>query len=360
MCRDFCSIAGATRHEADSPNHKAFFIKQITDGKDTLNTEFVDYFFRCAMCKACREACESSIDPSEIILSARNDLGDELYPETLKALKEKIVTGSIYGQDTDKVQAIVKSSSVTAGNDMLLYFGRRLRSEDDVTLTKTISILDRLGIKYLLMKDEPSTGQLAYFMGFTQDARNLAEKYAQKIDALHPKTLVVFSADDLRMIKKEYPPLGIKLRVPVIQSMPEFLLDVVRLKKPSFLKTSGPITYHDSCALGRELRLFETARELLRMVPGIELKEMAFNRDQAPCCGYGMGLEIAHPEIAVMMARRLISMAADTGAKILVTGCPVCTIVLKKVLSSQDQVYQSQHDIEIVDLAVFLDRSIQI
>jgi Fe-S oxidoreductase len=360
MCRDFCSVAGATRHEADSPNHRAFFVEEIMHGKDTLRPEIVDYFYRCSMCKACREACESGLDTSEIMLSARSDLSGELHPQRLKILREKILTGTLYAQDSDMVRALMAPRLAKPRKGKLLYLSPRLRSGDGGMLKSTFSLLERLEVDYQVMKTEPSTGQLAYFLGFTKEARQMAQQFAQQIDAWQPTTLVVFSADDLRMIKKEYPTLGIGLNVGTLQSLPEFLLEVFLAKRPSLSqKVPGPVTYHDSCALGRELRVFEAPRELLRMVPGIELKEMAFNRDQAPCCGYGMGLEITHPEITLLMARRLAGMAEDTGAKALVLGCPTCALVLNEALSSQERSQQAGGGIELLDLPSFLERMMQ-
>ena len=90
------------------------------------------------------------------------------------------------------------------------------------------------------------------------------------------------------------------------------------------------------------------------MIPGLELREMAYTRDQAPCCGNGMGLAIVHPEITRLMAHRLISMARDTGARALVLGCPTCVLVLKAALEGAPD--QSLGGIELLDLVSLLER----
>jgi heterodisulfide reductase subunit D len=97
--------------------------------------------------------------------------------------------------------------------------------------------------------------------------------------------------------------------------------------------------------------VFEAPRDIIRMVPGVELIEMAFSRDQAPCCGYGSGLEISHPEIMREMASRLIAVASESKADLLVTGCPTCrSVLLDSMKSSGDS------GPEILDIPGFLER----
>jgi Fe-S oxidoreductase len=72
-----------------------------------------------------------------------------------------------------------------------------------------------------------------------------------------------------------------------------------------------------------------------------------------------MGLEITHPEITLLMARRLAGMAEDTGAKALVLGCPTCALVLNEALSSPERPQQAGGGIELLDLPSFLERMMQ-
>lgn len=353
MCRDLCSVAGATRHEADTPSHRAFFARRVLEGKETLTREIAGYFYRCSLCKACREGCETGLDTGDIMLTARGDLDPDLLPAPLQAAQAKIRAGAYYGPDSAAVRAaLAPRLKSTAG--ALICFGRRLRAGDGVLLARTLALLERLGIDCQVLNEEPDTGQLAHFLGFTREARAQAEGFARGIATRRPSSLVVCSADDLRMIIKEYPRLGVEVNVPKIQSLPEFLREAVRDRQSAFAAwNAGTVTYHDACGLGREARVFEAPRELLRMIPGLELKEMAYTRDQAPCCGNGMGLEIVHPEITRLMARRLVAMARETGAQTLVLGCPTCLAVLKAAMEGAEP---SANGVELLDLVSLLER----
>jgi Fe-S oxidoreductase len=354
MCRDVCSVAGATRHEADSPHNRGFFARQITEGKERLTLEIVDYFFRCSMCKACREACETGMDTSEIMLAARRDLEEGLLPEAVRSARQAIVSGTYWGNDSPEVGTLLSGRASRADSPVLLYFGRRLRSGDGGYIRTALAVMDALGVNGMVLPEEPSTGQIAHFLGFTADAKRLGTAFAEAVGASRATTAVVFNADDLRMIHKEYPALGVAMPDAAVVSLPEFLLGLLKRKKPVLKKWDGGIvTYHDPCGLGREMRVFEAPREIIRSAAADRFREMALTRDKAPCCGWGMGLEISHPEISLLMGARLPLMAQEAGADTLVTGCTTCREV---IAAGRDGVKTGGGDPEVIDLVQFIER----
>ncbi len=81
------------------------------------------------------------------------------------------------------------------------------------------------------------------------------------------------------------------------------------------------VTLHDSCSVAR-LGIFEATREVLRAVPGVNLVEMAHNRQDALCCG-GIA-NVMRPEIARAVRQTPMKEAEATGADILATICTGC------------------------------------
>ncbi len=65
------------------------------------------------------------------------------------------------------------------------------------------------------------------------------------------------------------------------------LVDENRLKvsKP----VSHKISYHDPCYLGRYLGDFDSARDILGLIPGLSLVEMSRNKEDGYCYGAGVG-----------------------------------------------------------------------
>jgi Fe-S oxidoreductase len=354
MCRDVCSVAGATRHEADSPHNRGFFAQQIVEDKEKLTGQIVDYFYRCSMCKACREACETGMDVGEIMLAARRDLADGLLPEKIRAAKQAVISGTYWDKDCPEVKKLLSGRISDKKSEVLFYFGRRLRSTGADYIHGALSVMDRLGVKGCVAAEEPSSGQIAHFLGFTDGAKRLGGAFSETIKKSGTGTVVVFNADDLRMIKKEYPVLGIEMPDVTITSLPEFLLEILTQKKPALKKWDGGIvTYHDPCGLGRELRVFTAPRDIIRLAAASGFREMALTGDKAPCCGWGMGLEISHPEISRLMAVRLALMAQEIGADTLITGCPTCRDV---IVGNLDGGRSGIGEDRVIDLVQFIQR----
>jgi Fe-S oxidoreductase len=85
------------------------------------------------------------------------------------------------------------------------------------------------------------------------------------------------------------------------------------------------------------------------MIPDVTLVEMGLNRDTAPDCGYGAGMELTHPEISRGMLGRLYVHAASAGAAVLVSGDPVCLEMAATFGKDLEVTVETQ------DLSLFLD-----
>ncbi|HEY0088874.1 MAG TPA: heterodisulfide reductase-related iron-sulfur binding cluster, partial [Candidatus Lokiarchaeia archaeon] len=100
------------------------------------------------------------------------------------------------------------------------------------------------------------------------------------------------------------------------------------------------ITYHDPCHIGRHMGIYESPRELLKKIPGIELVEMPRNRHNAWCCGSGGGVRSSFKELSNFAADERIKEAKETSAEAIVSSCPFCLNQFKTNIKNDDiQVY---------------------
>jgi len=91
-----------------------------------------------------------------------------------------------------------------------------------------------------------------------------------------------------------------------------------------------PVTYHDSCNLGRNGGLLEEPRIILRAVAQ-DFREMTPNRAENFCCGGGAGL-VAIPEWyekRMRAGRRKVDQIRQTGARVVVASCDNCRLQLR-------------------------------
>jgi len=81
---------------------------------------------------------------------------------------------------------------------------------------------------------------------------------------------------------------------------------------------------HDPCDLGRTSGIFDAPRAILASIEGLQLIEMARNREDAVCCGGGGNLEMVDSALVAQIGRRKMALVADTGAKTVVSACQQC------------------------------------
>ena len=123
-----------------------------------------------------------------------------------------------------------------------------------------------------------------------------------------------------------------------------FLYDVVGLREVA-AQFDASVTYHDGCSGLRELGIERQPRELLKSIPGVELREM--NQPDA-CCGFGGLFCIKYPQISERIAGSKERDILATGAEYLVTGDLGC------LLQMAGKLERDGHDMTAVHIAEIL------
>jgi len=100
-------------------------------------------------------------------------------------------------------------------------------------------------------------------------------------------------------------------------------------KKPHKKLKLPAVTYQDPCHLGRYAKEYLAPRQVINSL-GLNLKEMWRSGFNALCCGAGGGVLADNPKLAKRYARNRWEEARATGAKVMVTACPFCTINLQQ------------------------------
>ncbi len=107
--------------------------------------------------------------------------------------------------------------------------------------------------------------------------------------------------------------------------------------------------YHDACHLGHAQRITAQPRSLLRAIPGLELIEL---RDPGVCCGSAGVYNLLQPDAASALGSRKAESVADSGASLLISANPGCTLQISAALAAQGVTIRTAHIAEILDASI--------
>jgi glycolate oxidase iron-sulfur subunit len=132
-----------------------------------------------------------------------------------------------------------------------------------------------------------------------------------------------------------------------VRDVTEFLaaLPPVAPRHPLALR----VAYHDACHLAHAQRVRDAPRALLRAIPGLELFEIA---DGDQCCGSAGIYNLMEPESADEIGARKADNVRATGADLLASANPGCTLQIGKLLRETGSPIPAFHPVEIVDAAI--------
>jgi glycolate oxidase iron-sulfur subunit len=133
----------------------------------------------------------------------------------------------------------------------------------------------------------------------------------------------------------------------VVRDFSEFLADLGPVAKRSELAVTA--AYHDACHLGHAQRITAQPRALLRGVPGLALAEIP---DAGTCCGSAGIYNLVQPEAAAELGERKARAVAATGADLLVSANPGCSLQIAQALAAAGRPMPMAHIAEVLDASI--------
>jgi glycolate oxidase iron-sulfur subunit len=133
-----------------------------------------------------------------------------------------------------------------------------------------------------------------------------------------------------------------------VRDFSEFLAEL----GPVAPRAGLPVTaaYHDACHLGHAQRITAQPRALLRGIPGLVLAEIA---DGGTCCGSAGIYNLVQPDAAAELGERKARAVAATGADLLVSANPGCSLQIAQALAaSGGEAMPVAHIAEVLDASI--------
>ncbi|MCR4394105.1 MAG: heterodisulfide reductase-related iron-sulfur binding cluster, partial [Dehalococcoidales bacterium] len=98
--------------------------------------------------------------------------------------------------------------------------------------------------------------------------------------------------------------------------------------------------------------VYDSPRNVIKSIPGLNFVEMYRIREYAWCCGAGGGVIDAYPDFAEWTAMERLKEAQSVGAEAIVSACPWCKRVFK------DAAKKNGTRIEVLDIIELIQQSV--
>jgi glycolate oxidase iron-sulfur subunit len=131
-----------------------------------------------------------------------------------------------------------------------------------------------------------------------------------------------------------------------VKDISEFLVALGPIKPTH--EIAEKVTYHDACHLCHGQQVRSQPRQLLGMIPGVELLPL---EESEICCGAAGTYNLTQPEMSERLGRRKMDRIEDTGAETVVTGNVGCILQIARKVKERGREIKVEHPIDLLDRA---------
>jgi len=303
--------------------------------------------WQCAACGSCPTRCPRGVEIVEILLSVRRIATEHnILPQGVRVARGNLIAeGNPWGGKRKEREAWARGLSVPAfsENAALLYFPCCTQCYEQRTMKSavaTVEILLKAGVDFCLIgREAVCCGESIRKAGEEDVYKRLARENIKTFIDKGVTSILVSSPHCYQSFRKEYPEFRVDFDIIHIS---QYLLQLIRAGRLEFTRAyAGKVTYHDPCFLGRHNGIYDSPREILREIPGLELVEMADSRVDSLCCGGGAGRVWVETSKAERLSDLRLKQALETEADVLATFCPYC------ILHFEDSLLRSDDDADI-------------
>ncbi len=397
FCLPTCPTYLVLGNEMDSPRGRIWLIRSASEGKIEITDNFVQHMNLCLLCRACETACPSGVKFGSLMEAARGQVDRhyqyspaerrfrDLILHTFTDIRRlRVMTSLLRFYQGSGLQKLVRSSGLPSlfgrlgKMESLLPSIRRLSTElPEVIPAKgekrgrvglltgcvqrfffsqvnsaTARVLSENGYEVVAPKDQECCGSLLVHEGEREQAKDFARK---TIDIFERASVdfVVVNAAGCGSVMKEYwellhtdPAYAQKAEAfsKKVRDVSQLLAQVPLNGRLHALPRT--VTYHDACHLAHGQKVRQEPRKILKAIPGLQLVDL---KESDFCCGSAGVYNLLHPELAQQFLDRKIERIKETGADVVVSGNPGCSLQIEKGLKERGLNIRVVHPVEILD-----------
>ncbi|MCC0178368.1 4Fe-4S dicluster domain-containing protein [Waterburya agarophytonicola K14] len=406
FCLATCPSYRVIGKEMDSPRGRIYLMDAINKGEATIDVATSQHFDSCLGCLACVTTCPSGVQYDKLLAATRpqiernqpRNLSDRLirtlifnlfpYPKRLRnllpplwlyqnsGLQKLLRNTGILNKLTPRLAAmesILPQITADSWQDNLpeiipakgerryrvgMILGCVQRLFFSPVNEATARVLTANGCDVIIPSSQGCCAALPTHQGQEVQAQTLAK---QMIDSFIEEDLdaIIINAAGCGHTLKEYghilaedPEYAEKAQLfaSKVRDVQEFLSEIEFTAELHPL-TSDELTvvYQDACHLLHGQKISLQPRQLLRKIPGVKLREPI---DARLCCGSAGIYNMLQPETADELGKQKATNLINTGASLIASPNPGCSLQIQKHLDDRDSNLKLLHPIELLDYSI--------
>ncbi|HEX3230849.1 MAG TPA: (Fe-S)-binding protein, partial [Pyrinomonadaceae bacterium] len=315
--------------------------------------------WQCTTCAACMEACPVFIEQMPKIVDMRRYLVME-EAEFPDSMQQAIMSLEKRGHPFSGTSATrldwaeglgLNQISETKDAEVLLWVGcgGALVERNQKVTRATAQLLTQAGVKFAIMgREEKCSGDPARRIGNEFLFETLAKENVENLNRYEVKKVITACPHCFNTFKHEYPQYGGMFEVYHHSEYLARLVDQGKLKPLS--QSTGKVTFHDPCYLGRQNGVYDAPRQLVQISTSGKAVEMGRSRAKSFCCGGGGGMSFVDEPATQRVNQERAREAIETGADVLAVGCPFCMTMMEDGINAR----KGERDIRVMDVAELL------
>ena len=406
FCLATCPSYRIIGKEMDSPRGRIYLMDAINKGEAEIDTVTSQHFDSCLGCLACVTTCPSGVQYDQLIAATRpqiernqpRNLPDRLirslifnlfpYPNRLRyllpplwlyqksGLQQLVRNTGMLKKLTPRLAAMeailpqITSSSLrgdlpdvipaqgTKRYRVGMILGCVQRLFFSPVNEATARVLTANGCEVVIPPNQGCCAALPAHQGQEAQAQTLAR---QMIDSFIDEDLdaIIINAAGCGHTLKEYghiladdPEYQQKADdfANKVQDVQEFLASIEFTAELHPLASAElTLVYQDACHLLHGQKISLQPRQLLRKIPGVKLREPM---DASLCCGSAGVYNMLQPETADELGRQKAANLVNTGASIIASPNPGCSLQIQKHLDLKGSEVKLLHPVELLDYSI--------
>lgn len=407
FCLPTCPSYRVIGKENDSPRGRIYLMDAINKGEAPLSPASVKHFDSCLGCLACTTACPSGVQYDKLIANVRPQI-QRNHPRSLpqKALRQlifslfpypdrirllltplalyqrsgisKLLRASGWLQRLSPNLAAMESllppvtascfldnlpEFIPAQNGEKRYrVGMILGCVQRVFFTgvneATARVLSANGCEIVIPRSQGCCSALPEHQGETAQAQALARQMINSFENTDVDYVIINAAGCGHTLKEYGHILAddpayaerAKAFAAKVRDVQEFLAEAGLTAKLHPLQDEPLIAvYQDACHLLHGQKISQQPRQILQQIPGFSLREPL---DAALCCGSAGVYNMLQPAIAQELGQMKVKNLLNTGATLIASSNPGCSLQIKQSLEKQEKTIPLMHPMQLLDLSI--------